>query len=57
MIEVYGKYNTAQVFTDELEDAARGQIQTLCSQAFCQGSKVRIMQDVHAGAGCTIGPQ
>jgi len=55
MIEVYGKHNTALVFTDELEDAARTQIQTLCSQAFCQGSKIRVMPDVHAGAGCTIG--
>ncbi len=55
MIEVFGKYNTAQVFTDELEDAARAQIQALCGQAFCEGSKIRIMPDVHAGAGCTIG--
>ncbi|MCL2812056.1 MAG: RtcB family protein [Clostridia bacterium] len=55
MIEIDGKYNTALVFTDELEEAARAQIQALCSQAFCEGSKIRIMPDVHAGAGCTIG--
>ncbi len=55
MMEVFGKYNTALVFTDELEDAARAQIQALCGQAFCEGSKIRIMPDVHAGAGCTIG--
>lgn len=55
MLEVHGEYNTARVFTDELEDAARAQIQALCGQAFCEGSQIRIMPDVHAGADCTIG--
>ena len=27
----------------------------VCSQEFIQGSKIRIMPDVHTGAGCTIG--
>lgn len=28
---------------------------TLMDQAFVQGSRIRVMPDVHAGAGCTIG--
>ncbi|MCL2412361.1 MAG: RtcB family protein [Treponema sp.] len=55
MIEVSGKYNTAKVFTDTLEEFSREQITTLCDQAFTAGSKIRLMPDVHAGAGCTIG--
>ena len=55
MIEIKGTYNTARVFCDELEPGARGQIQTLCDQPFAAGSKIRIMPDVHAGVGCTIG--
>ena len=55
MIIIRGKYNEAKVFTKNLEKTARDQIQTLCDQPFVQGSKIRIMPDVHAGAGCTIG--
>ncbi|HPY63120.1 MAG TPA: RtcB family protein [Bacillota bacterium] len=55
MIIIKGKYNEAKVFTKDLEKTARDQIQTLCDQPFVQGSKIRIMPDVHAGAGCTIG--
>lgn len=55
MIIVDGKYNQAKIFTSTLEDSAAGQIKTLCNQALCEGSKIRIMPDVHAGAGCTIG--
>lgn len=55
MIEIKGKYNTAKVFTDNLEDKAAGQILELCSQEFVKDSCIRIMPDTHAGAGCTIG--
>ncbi len=55
MIEIYGKYNNALVYADSLEDAARAQIQELCGQAFAADSRIRIMPDVHAGAGCTVG--
>ena len=55
MIEITGTYNTAKVYTNSLEDSAKGQIQILCNQLFVVGSKIRIMPDVHAGKGCTIG--
>jgi RNA-splicing ligase RtcB len=55
MIEITGKYNTAKVFTDSIEGSAREQIKTLCDQSFAEGSTIRLMPDVHAGTGCTIG--
>lgn len=55
MKEILGKYNKAMVFTDVIEEEAISQIQTLCNQEFTEGSKIRIMPDVHSGAGCTIG--
>ncbi len=55
MIELTGKYNTAKVFTDQLEEMAEAQIKELCDQEFAQKSKIRIMPDTHAGVGCTIG--
>lgn len=55
MIEVKGNYNEAKVYTESIEDIAINQIKDLCNQEFTKGSKIRIMPDVHAGAGCTIG--
>ena len=55
MIIINGIYNEAKVFTDELEPSAAGQIKALCDQPFAAGSSIRIMPDVHAGRGCTVG--
>lgn len=55
MKKIQGKYNEAIVFTDQLEDMAEKQIQELCDQEFVRNSRIRIMPDTHAGAGCTIG--
>ena len=54
-MKIIGKQNEAIVYGDNIEDSAIEQIQILCDQAFASGSKIRIMPDVHTGAGCTIG--
>lgn len=55
MVIIQGLYNTAVCYTPALEEAARKQIQAVCDQAEFAGCKIRIMPDVHAGKGCTIG--
>lgn len=55
MMELKGKYNDAKVFTYNVEATAISQIINLLNQEFITDSKIRIMPDVHAGAGCTIG--
>ena len=55
MIEIIGKFNTAICYTDTLETAAYAQIETVCNEQDFEKSKIRIMPDVHAGKGCTIG--
>lgn len=55
MIEIKGTYTNAIVYTDVVEDTALEQIKTLCDQSFVEDCKIRIMPDVHAGAGCVIG--
>ncbi|OOM71485.1 RNA-splicing ligase RtcB [Clostridium puniceum] len=55
MLEVKGKYNTAKVFTDNIEIEAIEQLRELCNQPFVEGCKVRIMPDTHKGAGSVIG--
>lgn len=55
MITIQGAHNTAVCFCSQLEKAAAGQIKAVCDQSAFSGSKIRIMPDVHAGMGCTIG--
>lgn len=55
MIEINGKFNTAICFTDSVEESAREQIEAVCNEEAFEGTKIRIMPDVHAGVGCTIG--
>lgn len=55
MLNIKGKFNNAIVYTDNIDPDAIKQIETLCDQEFIKGSKIRIMPDVHKGAGCTIG--
>lgn len=55
MIAIRGAYNTAKCFCKTLEPQARQQIQQVCDQRAFADSNIRIMPDVHAGVGCTIG--
>ena len=55
MIEIKGTHNTALCYTDTMEEGAMEQIKTLCDMEVFAGSRIRIMPDVHAGKGCTIG--
>lgn len=54
-MEIWGKYNIAKSFTDDIEQGALEQITNLLNQEFVKDSKVRIMPDVHQGVGCVIG--
>lgn len=55
MLEIKGEYATAKIFSDTPDELSVIQVEKLCSQEFVKDSKIRIMPDVHAGAGCTIG--
>lgn len=55
MIELKGKYNEAKIFTDVVDEASLSQVLLLLNQEFVSGSKIRLMPDIHAGAGCTVG--
>ena len=55
MFEIKGKVNTAICYAKVVEDEAIEQIRRMCDYEFTEGSRIRIMPDVHAGAGCTIG--
>lgn len=55
MIELKGRYNDAKVFATTIEEEAINQIQTVLDHPAFEQSLIRIMPDVHAGAGCVIG--
>ena len=55
MLEIKGKVNTAICYAKVIEEEAIGQIRRMCDYPMTEGSRIRIMPDVHAGKGCTIG--
>jgi RNA-splicing ligase RtcB len=54
-MELQGKYGTAIVYAGIVEQEAISQIIQILNQPMMKGVKVRIMPDVHAGAGIVIG--
>ena len=52
---IQGKCATAVCYARVIEDEAVEQIRRMCDYEFTTGSQIRIMPDVHAGKGCTIG--
>lgn len=54
-IQIKGKYNSAKVFTDLIEESTVGQLISLCNIEEYKGNKIRIMPDCHTGVGCVIG--
>lgn len=55
MEEIFGKVGKAISYAKNIEENARQQIQRMCDYEFTRDSKIRIMPDVHAGVGCTVG--
>ena len=52
---IQGKVATAIAYANVIEQEAIDQIHRMCDYDFTEGSTIRIMPDVHAGKGCTIG--
>lgn len=52
---IQGKVASAVAYASVIEQEAIDQIRRMCDYDFTQDSTIRIMPDVHAGKGCTIG--
>ena len=55
MFEVKGAFASAKIFTEIVNNEAISQVINLLNQPYAEGTHVRMMPDIHAGAGCTIG--
>lgn len=52
---INGKFNSAKVFTSVIDKESIEQVKALCDNSAFKDSQIRMMPDVHAGAGCVIG--
>ena len=55
MIPLQGKYNSAKVFTDNVDSETIGQIINFLNLECIKDAKIRIMPDCHAGKNCVVG--
>lgn len=55
MLGLKSKYGTAKVFANIIDDESISQVMDLLSMPYVKNQTIRMMPDIHAGAGCTIG--
>lgn len=55
MKTIIGKYAEAKIFTDLVEDLAVSQVKEMADHEITKKTQVRIMPDIHAGKGSTVG--
>lgn len=55
ILTIKGQYADAKAVYSSLENEAFKQIVEMCDSKASEGSRIRIMPDVHAGKGCPIG--
>lgn len=55
MKTVKGIYAEAKIFTDDVEEYAEAQVKMICDNRVAEGSKIRLMPDVHPGKVGPIG--
>jgi len=55
MLRIKGDFGEADIFTDNVDETTISQVKNLCNSVIAKNSKIRIMPDCHAGAGCVIG--
>ena len=52
---ISGQYTTAEIFTENIEDAALQWVREQCDHPAFEGVRILQMPDVHAGNACNVG--
>ena len=55
MFEIVGKYNQATVYAATVDSEAYAQVLRMCNREELRDSRIRMMPDMHAAEGCTVG--
>jgi len=55
MYDVLGKYNKATIYAQSVDSQSYAQVLRMCNIKELEGSSIKMMPDMHASAGCTVG--
>ena len=55
MFEIIGKCNRATVYAATVDSEAYAQVLRMCNREELRDSRIRMMPDMHAAEGCTVG--
>ena len=55
MFTIRGKYNTAIVYAGRTDQESVAQVMAMCNTPYLAESRIRMMPDMHAAEGCTVG--
>ena len=55
MFVIVGKYNQATVYAATVDSEAYAQVLRMCNREELRDSRIRMMPDMHAAEGCTVG--
>ncbi|MBQ2952486.1 MAG: RtcB family protein [Clostridia bacterium] len=55
MFTIQGKYNMAVVYAGRTDQESVAQVMAMCNTPYLAGSRIRMMPDMHAAEGCTVG--
>ena len=55
MLELEGKYTSAKIFADTIENGVIEQVKSVLEHPIFKDCQIRIMPDCHSGKGCVIG--
>ncbi len=55
MFTIRGKYNTAIVYAGRTDQDSVAQVMAMCNTPYLAESRIRMMPDMHAAEGCTVG--
>lgn len=55
MYDVIGKYNKATIYAQSVDSESYAQVLAMCNVKELEGSSIKMMPDMHAAAGCTVG--
>ena len=54
-MEIIGKYNKAEIFTENIDEESITQIYTMLNNPAFENGRIAIMPDVHVGKGSVVG--
>ena len=55
MYDIVGQYNTATVYAACVDSESHAQVLRMCNMEELKDCRIRMMPDMHASEGCTVG--